>query len=267
MQVLQADDYRYGLNLLKKYSEISIISYVLEVISSIFLAPYTMLLYSLTAYATSQHILEEIMASLQRYLVLSVIGGVLALVGFVLGLIAILFYLIPSAGRLAKWSSTLSTPSKLLKYGYYAGFIFGAISAALIILAVITSNGTTPLPGMIVKQPGAREGYQGLLVIIILGLVVTLLVMGLGILLGWVGTIMFLLELGSLTKEGLFKAVAILDVLSSGLSLVNIRVRPPYANPVAIILFLMLFPAIRLTTLLLLRKATLKVLSVEAVQP
>lgn len=134
------------------------------------------------------------------------------LVSGVLWLVAVYAKLIPSASRFARWREKFSTPSKMIKYGYWGALALGILAIAIIVLAFAS---IAPHIGRGAPLGNARFfAFLGWLFGgLALGFVAAILTF-----VGWLGLIIMLFDLSSETNIGGFRTAAILFIVDFILS-------------------------------------------------
>ncbi|MEM4810916.1 MAG: hypothetical protein QXS92_03280 [Thermofilum sp.] len=213
-------NYVEGMKLLRSAATLQIIVYVLSFASSL------LFLLSLLPLFTSLHFAPRngfpswpaVIEKLAPGLVLLALAAILLIVAAVLGFIAIFAKLIPSASRLANWRSRLSTPSKLVKYGYWGALAFGIL--ALIIVGVALATLAPQITRGFVPGEGRLLAFLGW----VLGGAALALIAAIMSFIGWIGLLILLFELSSETGIGGFKTAAVLHIAGVAASLLSVSV-------------------------------------------
>ncbi|MEZ0345572.1 MAG: hypothetical protein ABWK01_03395 [Infirmifilum sp.] len=212
-QAAMADDqYRRGMELLRSSAKWALISIILGVIA---LAPflYTLILSltiaprGITAPTIPSRPLEDLASLLAKVFIPLAIGLILVLAAAVTRLFAVYARFIPSATTLARWRESLSTPSKLIMYGYWGSLIAGVLSLAVIGLGLVKAASLFP-PGL--SESSHMYEFLGAL----MGGLALGIIAGILSILAWVGSIMLFFELSSSTGIRDFQTAAIISIVN-----------------------------------------------------
>ncbi|MCC6005212.1 MAG: hypothetical protein LM590_12825 [Thermofilum sp.] len=253
----EQDFYERGLVLLKGYSELLLASQVLGLLALIIIIP---VLLSFPAVFTTHFPgnYPSTLAVLQRLwgsMVALALFGLLALAGAILSLVAVYGRLIPAGENLARWREALASPSKLIKYGYWAALGLGIL--AVIVLAASLAPILGRIPSVV---QGSRIGAGDSVVVhLLFGLVGALLVAilaAIAALIGWIGEVMLLFELSSQTGIAGFKTAGVLLILALLVSFIS-------ATPYLAIAASLISPALLIAALVVIRENAVKALSMR----
>jgi hypothetical protein len=205
-----------GLSSLRKAATLNIASQLVGFAALAFalIALFSLVAALIAAPARPVRLVEE----LQRPGVLAPLAVVLVLflVSAILGLLATFAFLVPGAGRLAKWSSAFETPAKLVKWGYWSALILGALA----LLAGVA--GFAPIIQAVMERARPLEP-RSLALQVVAGLFAALalaVLAEIANLIGFAGLVITLFELSSQTKVDGFKVAAILLILGFALNFI-----------------------------------------------
>jgi hypothetical protein len=244
--------YRRGFKLLKGYSELSLASQILGIISLILIFPMLFAIFtqlgrepwsSLPEHGLRQHFMN--------FVWLLVVEVLLGLASIILSLIAIYGRLVPAGETLAKWRSTFSSSAKLMKYGYW-GFL-GLIILAIIIFVAGIAPHFGNLHGLISSSRSETNGIIISLIFSFLGAALVAIVASIAYLVGWIGEIMFLFELSTQTSLQGFRTAGILYLLAFLVSFVSLV-------PHLILVISFVAPALQIAALIIIRENAIKAL-------
>jgi hypothetical protein len=251
--------YRRGFKLLKGYSELSLASQILGIISLILIFPMLFAIFAQLGREPLSSLPEPgLRQHFMNFAVLLVVEVLLILASIILSLIAIYGRLVPAGETLAKWRSTFSSSAKLMKYGYWS--FLGLIILAIIILVAGMAPHIGNLHGLISPNRNETDGMIVSLVFTFLSSALVAIVASIAYLVGWIGEIMFLFELSTQTSLQGFRTAGILYLLAFLVGFVSVI-------PYLILVISFVAPALQIAALIILRESAIKALKEASQAP